>query len=96
MFMAIESLAMQIEVIPGYFVPVWILLIVSLWEIAWTGTAMWIAARKRNVLFFVAFLVIQMLGIPEIVYFIISRRNDKLSIIPRNSGKIAKKKLRRK
>lgn len=46
----------------------WLLLLLQLWSVPWKGLALWIAARRENKMWFVALLVIQTVGILEIIY----------------------------
>lgn len=51
--------------------------IVFLWVLAWKGLALWKAARKNDRWWFVALLVINLLGILEILYyFVFSERKS--------------------
>jgi len=45
-----------------------IIAIVSIWELIWTGIAMWKSAKKNHTIWFIIFLVINFLAIPEILY----------------------------
>lgn len=44
---------------------------VLLWSLAWKGLALWKAARKSDKWWFVALLVINLLGILEILYYFV-------------------------
>jgi hypothetical protein len=49
--------------------------LLTLWSIAWKGWALWIAARKGSKPWFVALLVVNTLGILEILYiFVFSKK----------------------
>lgn len=53
-----------------------ILPIVSLWSLAWKGYALWIAARKESKIWFVLILVLNTVGLLEILYvFVLSKVN---------------------
>ena len=57
--------------------PVLVVLIVA-WIVVWKGLALWKSARKRQEIWFIALLVINTLGILEILYvFIFSEMNRK-------------------
>ena len=43
-------------------------LVIALWTICWKGLALWHAARRNDTWWFVALLVINTVGILEIVY----------------------------
>jgi len=51
------------------------------WEVLWKGIAMWKAARRDEVLWFIAIFVLNTLGILPIVYiaFFAPRRPDLVS-----------------
>lgn len=79
----------MLETTSGWMVLVYIALIV--WTVIWKGVALWkAAAKKRSVGWFVALLIVNTLGILEILYiFVFSKyRNEK-------QGKTTKKKKRR-
>lgn len=53
----------------------WILTLLALWTIPWKGVAFWKAARLNDKWWFVALLVVNTLGLLEILYiFIFSKR----------------------
>jgi hypothetical protein len=53
-------------------------LVFVLWSIFWKGWALWIAARNGSKTWFIALLVINTVGILEILYiFIFSKRKKK-------------------
>lgn len=54
---------------------IWVLLAL-LWSIPWKGVALWKSARNRQIAWFIAVLLINTLGILEIVY-ISFFQNDK-------------------
>ena len=49
----------------------WILALLLLWLIFWKGTALWKSARKNSPFWFVALLIINTLGILEILYIFV-------------------------
>ncbi len=52
-----------------------LLIILIAWSLAWKGVALWKAARKGEKIWFVALLVINTLGILEILYvYVFSER----------------------
>ena len=56
--------------------PHWVLLalpIVILWDIIWRGLALWRAARRDQVVWFVFILVINSVGILPIIYLLATR-----------------------
>ena len=46
----------------------WLLTLIQLWVIPWKGVALWIAARRSEKWWFIALLLINTLGIFEIIY----------------------------
>lgn len=46
----------------------WLIAVLQLWTVPWKGIALWVAARRENKVWFVALLVVQTLGILEIIY----------------------------
>ncbi|MGV8142157.1 MAG: DUF5652 family protein [Candidatus Pacearchaeota archaeon] len=49
--------------------PPWLLAIILTWTLAWKGLALWKAAKKNSSLWFVVLLVINTIGILEILYY---------------------------
>jgi len=67
--MALMDISSQITALP-----VWLLLLITAWTLAWKGIALWKSARLKQPVWFIIMLVINTLGILEIVYiFIFSR-----------------------
>ena len=55
----------------------WILVLAAVWTIPWKGVALWKAARNRSVAWFVILLIINTLGILDIIYiFAFSEKKD--------------------
>ncbi len=55
----------------------WTLVIIVLWTLPWKGVALWKSAVKKEKWWFIALLVINTLGILEILYiFIFSKRKE--------------------
>jgi methionyl-tRNA synthetase len=54
-----------------------IMVIVSIWTILWKGWALWLSARRGEKWWFIALLVINTVGILEILYiFFVAKRTD--------------------
>lgn len=50
--------------------PVWLILVASIWSIIWKGLALWKAAAvKKQLIWFIVLLVVNTLGILEILYY---------------------------
>ena len=53
-----------------------LLVIISIWSLVWKGFALWKSATKRSVIWFVVLLVVNTVGILEILYiFVFSKMN---------------------
>ena len=48
-----------------------------LWTLPWKGVALWRAARRKDLYWFIALLIINTLGVLEILYiFVVSKRKS--------------------
>jgi len=66
---------------------IWILVVIVIWSIVWKLIALWKAARKGHMTWFVILALVNTVGILEILYFyIFSEMNYK-----KNSSKKSKK-----
>ena len=55
----------------------WIFILAAIWTIPWKGVALWRAARNKSIAWFVVLLIINTLGILEIIYiFAFSKKTD--------------------
>ena len=55
------------------------LLAVLLWTLPWKAWALWLAARRGDLWWFLALIVISTLGILEMIYiFFIAKQSDKV------------------
>jgi hypothetical protein len=53
----------------------WIAIAVAAWTLPWKGFALWKAAQKKDLYWFIALLLINTMGILEILYiFIFSKK----------------------
>jgi len=62
-----------------------IMSIISIWALVWKGFALWKSAKKNSVIWFVVLLVVNTMGILEILYIFV------FSKITANSAKTLKK-----
>ena len=53
-------------------ISVWWLLVITIWETVWTALAMWRAARKKHLIWFIVFLIVSLLAVPEIIYLLVT------------------------
>lgn len=49
-------------------IPIWAIVIVAAWTLVWKALALWKAARKNSRIWFVALLLINTMGLLEILY----------------------------
>ena len=58
--------------------PVWAITALTIWSLPWKGVALWKAAQKKDVYWFVALLLLNTVGILEIFYiFVLSKMSWK-------------------
>ncbi len=50
-------------------------LLFVIWTAIWKGLALWRSARMGHVVWFIVFLLVNLLGIPEIIYLIVTEKN---------------------
>ena len=60
--------------------PIWVALAV-IWTLAWKGLALWRSAGLRQKYWFIALLIINTLGILEIIYLYFVAKNYKVEIV---------------
>lgn len=58
----------------------WLLPILGIWSIIWKGLALWKASQKKEKIWFVILLVLNTLGIAEILYYFVFSKIEKLSL----------------
>ncbi len=55
-----------------------LLMVILLWSIYWKGMALWKAARQEDKIWFIVMLVVNLVGILEILYiYVFSKRKEK-------------------
>jgi len=47
---------------------IYLIILLTLWEIYWTYTACWLAAKRGDKAWFLFFIIFSLFGIPEIIY----------------------------
>jgi hypothetical protein len=50
-----------------------LLAIILVWSLVWEGIALWKSARNNHLFWFILFLLVHILGIPEIIYIIVTK-----------------------
>ena len=58
---------------------VFFLIILMVWSLIWKGMALWRAARRGEKVWFIVFLLVNTVGILEILYLYVFGREDKLN-----------------
>lgn len=53
---------------PYFGLPIWLFGIIVIWIFIWKGFAMWKAAKKNSPIWFVVLLVVNTVGLLEILY----------------------------
>lgn len=53
----------------------WLFVLVFAWSVAWKGAALWRAARNNQLYWFVAMMLINTVGILEILYIYVFAKN---------------------
>ena len=71
-----------------------LMLIILAWSLVWKGLALWKSSRKKSIIWFIVFLVVNTVGILEILYiFVFSKMGlNKKSSKPKKKYKKRKKK----
>lgn len=67
-----------------------ILPIISLWTIIWKGLALWKSAQKKHKVFFVLILILNSLGLLEIIYIFFLSKVDYSKLENKVSGLLKK------
>ena len=49
-------------------VPIWLLILVTLWSIPWKGVALWKSAQLSHKRWFILLLIVNTFGILDIIY----------------------------
>jgi hypothetical protein len=56
-------------------IPVWVFVLVTLWSIPWKGVALWKAAQLSHKKWFVVLLLVNTIGILDILYiYLVARK----------------------
>ncbi len=58
----------------GFF---FVMLLIMSWSLVWKGWALWLSARKESKPWFVALLIVNTMGILEILYIFVFSKMDK-------------------
>jgi hypothetical protein len=73
---------------------IWIIALIALWTLPWKGVALWKSAQKSDLAWFVILLVINTLGILEIIYiFAINHKKSGETALQEVTGENIQKKI---
>ena len=74
--MALESLfaAQMSSLSMGFLI---FLIVILIWSLVWKGFALWRAARKNSPVWFVILLIVNTIGILEILYLFVFSKSEK-------------------
>ncbi len=67
-----------------------ILPIIMVWSIVWKGLALWRAAKNNSLPWFVALLILNTMGILEILYLFVFGKKEKPNIEKKIDGELPK------
>ncbi len=57
------------------------ILAIALWTLPWKAWALWLSARRGDIWWFLAMIILSTLGVIEIIYiFLIAKQSDKVKI----------------
>jgi len=56
------------QLVSQFGLPVWAIVIVLVWTLIWKGLALWISSRKSQKIWFVILLIVNTIGILDILY----------------------------
>ncbi len=60
---------------------IWLVIVLGLWTLPWTGVALWKSAQRKDKWWFVILLITNTLGILEIIYiFVFSKKKTNIKI----------------
>ena len=74
------------HIAPFVLLIVSVLVVLMIWSLVWKALAMWKAARKGDKIWFVVFLIINTLGILDILYIYVFSKDSKKSISNTNTN----------
>jgi len=63
----------------------WIFWPLLIWTLAWKGLALWKAARKNHTIWYIVLLILNTVGILEILYIYVFSKPKKISLEIKNN-----------
>lgn len=85
--------------------PIWLIAIVLTWSLIWKGLALWKSARRNSSIWFIALLIINTMGVLEILYIFLfsemkinnpNMKESKMKSMAKNSKRKVSKRSTRK
>ncbi|MFA7253621.1 MAG: DUF5652 family protein [Patescibacteria group bacterium] len=55
----------------------WVLVLIAVWTLIWKGLALWRASKRNDSTWFVVLLVINTIGILDMIYYFLIAKTDK-------------------
>ncbi|OIO81335.1 hypothetical protein AUJ84_01330 [Candidatus Pacearchaeota archaeon CG1_02_32_132] len=77
---------------PNFGIPIWLIVIVLIWSIIWKGLALWKSARKNQSIWFIIILILNTVGILEILYLFLFSKIELPNVKEKSKGSEKKKK----
>lgn len=78
---------MDTTVLGGVGIPIWILVLVTLWSIPWKGVALWKAAQLSHKRWFIVLLIVNTFGILDIIYIYFVARKYTVETVDKTEEK---------
>lgn len=72
--MVTERTKMDATTIANYS---WVFVILMLWSIPWKAIALWKSARRKDMVWFIILMLVNTVGILEIIYIFLISKNKK-------------------
>jgi len=74
---------MNVVITPWLFV---FLVVISVWSLVWTAIALWKSARNNQVVWFIVMLLLNTMGLLEIIYLAFFQRNKNVAMPGTKAG----------
>lgn len=79
-----------------YGLPIWTLVVVSLWELLWKGIALWRSARGKQLYWYLGILIFNTVGILPILYLLFFQKRERSAGTRRRAKKKVKRSAKKK
>ena len=64
----------------AWFMP--LISVLALWDLVWKGIALWKAGRNNQLIWFIALLLVNSVGILPIIYIVWFQKNQDAEVVP--------------